>query len=308
MEIDQTMLDSVLYETHTHTPLCRHAVGDPQDYADVAFRRGFDGLLVTCHNPMPAEFAPHVRMQVEEFDDYLQLVFRARQEWRGRIDVRLGLEVDYFPGYEGWLERQLQLADFQYVLGSVHPQLDEFYDRYWTDDAQAFQRCYFRLLADAAETRLFDCLAHPDFVKNETPDDWQPELIMDDICLALDRISATGMAMELNTSGVSKSIPEMNPFPAMLVEMRRRNIPVVIGADAHQPERVGDGFFEALRLLETCGYERISFFVNRVRRDVPISVARRRVLRRHQPVAAAPVWQGHDTFASQPAFALPAST
>ena len=286
------MMEAVLYETHSHTPLCRHAVGDPQEYAEAAFRRGFDGLLVTCHNPMPAGFSPRVRMQVDEFDDYLQLVFRARQAWRGRIDVRLGLEADYFPGYERWLERQLQMADFQYVLGSVHPQLEEFYERYWTGDAEAFQRTYFQLLGDAAETRLFDCLAHPDLVKNETPHDWAPERVMDDICRALDRIAATGVAMELNTSGVNKAIREMNPFPAMLREMHQRQIPVVIGSDAHQPSRVGDGYFAALRLLESCGYEHISFFVNRIRRDVPIPVARRRALRRHKPLSQVPTWQG----------------
>jgi histidinol-phosphatase (PHP family) len=267
----------MLYETHSHTPLCKHAVGDPQDYADVAYRRGFHGLLVTCHNPMPADFTPHVRMAVDEFDDYLRLVFQARQQWRGRIDVRLGIEADYFPGYEKWVEHQLRLADFQYVLGSVHPQIDIFKERFQIDDPLEYQRLYFRLLADSAETGLFDCLAHPDIVKNEAPDHWDPARIMEDICRALDRIAATGVAMELNTSGVNKTIPEMNPFPEMLVEMRRRAIPVVIGADAHQPERVGDGFHAALDLLQACGYEHISFFINRVRQDVPIQVARNRL-------------------------------
>jgi histidinol-phosphatase (PHP family) len=196
----------------------------------------------------------------------------------------LGIEADFFPGYEKWVEHQLRLADFQYVLGSIHPQMDIFKDRFWVDDPFEFQRVYFRLLAESAETGLFDCLSHPDIVKNETPLDWHPARIMHDVCLALDRIAKTGVAMELNTSGVNKTISEMNPFPEMLVEMRRRAIPVVIGADAHQPERVGDGFHEALDLLQTCGYEHISFFVNRVRQDVPIQVARAR-LQPRSPIA-----------------------
>jgi histidinol-phosphatase (PHP family) len=270
-----------LYETHSHTPLCKHAVGDPQDYAALAFRRGFHGLLVTCHNPMPAGFSPGFRMSVDQFDDYLQMVFRARQIRRGRIDVRLGIEADYLPGYERWLEHQLQLADFQYVLGSVHPHVSEFRQRYGTGSALETQRAYFRLLAQAAETRLFDCLSHPDIIKNEQPEQWRPEAILDDLCRALDRIAATGVAMELNTSGKHKEIPEMNPFPQMLVEMRRREIPVVIGADAHEPERVGEGFQEALDLLERCGYDCIAFYINRVRTDVPIAAAREGLQPRH---------------------------
>ena len=285
-----SVMKPLLYETHTHTTLCRHAVGDPQDYAAVAFRCGFQGLLVTCHNPMPACYSPTIRMSVDELDEYFRLVFRARQVWRGRIDVRLGIEADYLPGYERWLEHQLQLADFQYVLGSVHPHVVEFRQRYGGGGAVETQRAYFRVLAQAAETGLFDCLSHPDVVKNERPDEWAPERIMDDVCQALDRIAATGVALELNTSGKHKEIAEMNPFPQMLVEARKRNIPVVVGSDAHEPERVGDGFFEALDLLEQCGYDRISFYVNRVRTDVPIVAVRERTQPRQAAPAVAGVW------------------
>jgi len=213
-------------------------------------------------------------MAPEEFADYLDLIDRARRDWAGRVDVQLGLEADYFPGYEGWLERQLRSAVFQYVLGSVHPQMMEFRDRFWLGDPIDYQRTYFTLLAEAAETGLFDCLAHPDIVKNETVEDWQPERIMDDICQSLDRIAAAGVAMELNTSGANKEIPEMNPGPEILTEMRRRSIPVVIGADAHEPWRVGDQFEEALDLVSACGYSHVSYFLGRQRRDIPIPAAR----------------------------------
>jgi histidinol-phosphatase (PHP family) len=267
------MSERLLFETHSHTPLCKHAVGWPSEYAAVAEARGLRGLLVTCHNPMPDRFSAGVRMSPEQFDEYVDLVAQARDEWLGRVDVRLGLEADYFAGYEAWLERQLNAADFHYVLGSVHPQIGEYRKRYWDDDAAEVQRTYFRLLADAAETGLFDCLAHPDLIKNMTADDWQPPRIMDDIRRSLDRIAATGMAMELNTSGVNKSIAEMNPFPEMLVEMSERGIPVCIGADAHEPGRVADRFEEALRLLDSCGFSQVSFFLERRRLDVSIAAA-----------------------------------
>jgi histidinol-phosphatase (PHP family) len=267
------MMERLLYETHTHTPLCGHAVGDPGDYADVAACRGLRGLMVTCHNPMPRGFSANVRMAPEQFTDYLDMVDRTRRAWQGRVDVQLGLEADYFPGYEDWLERQLRSAVFQYVLGSVHPHTREYRERYWQGDPVAYQRTYFRLLAEAAETGLFDCLSHPDMIKNETVADWQPARIMDDICRALDRIAKAGVALELNTSGAHKEIPEMNPGPQMLVEMQRRSIPVVIGADAHEPWRVGDGFEEALALMTRCGYSHVSFFLGRQRHDIPIADA-----------------------------------
>jgi len=260
-----------LYETHCHTPLCKHATGEPEEYARTAWRRGLRGLIVTCHNPMPDGFSRSVRMGAEQLDQYVEIVARAADVWSGRVDVRLGLEAEYFPGYESWIEKQLREADFQYVLGSVHPQISEFRARFGGRDAVALQRNYFRLLAEAAETRLYDCLAHPDVVKIVEPGQWNPPLIMDDVCQALDRIAAANVAMEVNTSGVHKPVPEMNPFPEMLKEMRRRSIPVVIGSDAHEPTRVGDHFSEALTLLEDAGYERVCLFLERKKRELSVA-------------------------------------
>ncbi len=267
------MTQPIFFESHSHTPLCNHADGWPTEYAARALQRGLRGLIVTCHNPMANGFSADVRMREDELETYVELVDKTRSEWAGRIDVRLGLEADYFEGHEAYLERQLESADFQFVLGSVHPQIAEFRKRYWSSDAVELQRTYFELLAKSAETRLFDSLAHPDLIKNLTPTQWQPELIMDDICRALDRIAATGVAMELNTSGINKRVEEMNPFPDMLCQMRQRGIPVTIGADAHTPSRVADGYEAALQLLAQCGYQHVSFFLGRKRHDIEIESA-----------------------------------
>ena len=171
----------ILYETHMHTPLCKHAKGEPEAYAAVAEQRGLKGIIVTCHNPTDNGWAPEVRMRIDQFDEYVALVDRARQAWAGRVDVRLGLESDYAPGMEGWLEKLHRRAEFHYILGSVHALQPEYKERYFNGDVVAFQRLYFEHLALAAETGLFDSLAHPDLVKNIQPQAWNLEPIMDDI-------------------------------------------------------------------------------------------------------------------------------
>src|SRR5690606_36561433 len=98
-------------------------------------------------------------------------------------------------------------------------QTPEYRRTYTRSDPMEAQRVYFSMLADAAETGLYDSLSHPDLIKNETADAWNPEQIIDDIRRALDRIAATGVAMELSTSGANKVVAEMKPFPQMLVEM-----------------------------------------------------------------------------------------
>ena len=267
------MSDRILFESHSHTPLCKHAFGEPSEYADVALRRGLKGLIVTCHNPMPNGFSAGVRMGEDELDKYIDLVAATTDQFAGRLDVRLGLEADYFEGMESYLENQLNSANFHFVLGSVHPQIAEFRARYWQGDLLEVQRTYFGLLAKTAETGLFDSISHPDLIKNFTAEVWRPELIMDEICRTLDRIAACGVAMELNTSGINKTIPEFNPMPSMLREMAARQIPITLGSDAHVPERVADGYETALELLRECGFTHVNYFLERNRHEVAIEAA-----------------------------------
>lgn len=263
----------LLYESHCHTPLCHHAIGEPDAYAAVALRRGFKGITFTCHCPLPDGFSSRVRMAPEQFDDYVAMIHATRDRYAGKLDVRLGIESDFYPGVEPWLEKLHARVPLSHVLGSIHYQVSDYRKLYYTGDVIAYQELYFDHLALSAESGLFDTLAHPDLIKNESVADWDFQRIRPTIARALDRIAATGVAMELNTSGMLKAYPEMNPSPSMLAMMHERGIPVVIGADAHDPERVGDGYTAALESLESVGYLEVSYFIDRKRQTLPIAAA-----------------------------------
>ncbi|RMH01944.1 MAG: histidinol-phosphatase HisJ family protein [Chloroflexi bacterium] len=264
----------VLYDSHMHTPFCKHAKGDPEEYAVVAVSRGLKGITFTCHNPGPAGWSPRIRMAIEEYELYLETIARTREAWNGRLDIHVGLECDYMPGMEPWLEKLLNRAPLSHVLGAVHPQLKYYRDAFYNGNVTNFQQTYYEHLAQAAETGLFDTLAHPDLVKNVFPNHWHVSRLLDIIRPALDRIAATGVAMELNTSGLHKRVREMNPGLQILTEMKERDIPVVIGSDAHEPHRVAADFEMAMGFLAEAGYETVSIVVERQRREIPLTVAR----------------------------------
>lgn len=263
----------LLYESHSHTPLCKHAFGSPSEYAAVAEQRGLKGIIITCHGPLPDNLGIEHRMPPEDYGRYVDLVAAAREEFAGRVDVRLGLESDYFPGIEAWAEKLHARAPLHHVLGSVHMQVTHYRETYFTGDVFAYQQTYFEHLAQSAETGLFDTLAHPDLVKNELPSEWIFPRIEPFILRALDRIAKTGVAMELNTSGLNKALPEMNPGPRILNFIRERGIPIVLGADAHRPSRVADRYEQALRLLDELGFDSVSYFLERKRHELPIADA-----------------------------------
>ncbi len=246
-----------------HTPLCGHASGEPEEYARQALAAGLKGIIFTCHCPMPDGFWPTVRMEESEFDTYVAMVEHTTHQFKGRLDVRLGLESEYYPGFEPYLRALHRRADFHYILGSVHWQSREYLARFGRGTVDRLRRTYFTHLADSAETGLYDCLSHPDLVKNFQPASWDFPAMKKHVARCLDRIAATGVAMELNTSGLNKNYAEMNPGNELLGMMAERRIPVVVGSDAHRAHRVGEHFVQALDNLVAAGYSEVSCFEHR---------------------------------------------
>ena len=154
-----------LYDSHMHTPLCKHARGPLSAYAEQAEEKGLRGITFTCHSPMPDGWDAGVRMTLAQLPEYVEMVERTRAEFAGRVDVRLGMESDYFPGMEDWIERLHRQAEFSTILGSVHALTKEYKAKYFNGSTRlAYERSYFENLAAAAETGLYDCLSHPDVV------------------------------------------------------------------------------------------------------------------------------------------------
>ena len=104
---------------HMHTPLCRHATGEPSEYAAKALERGLDEIGFSDHSPMPKDDFDDWRMLPGELEDYLERVARARRDFPG-LEIRLGLEVDYIPGQEDWIRELAARHPWDYFIGSVH--------------------------------------------------------------------------------------------------------------------------------------------------------------------------------------------
>ena len=266
-----TKSGALYYDSHMHTPLCKHAWGEPEEYCAQGVKSGLKGIIFTCHCPMPDGFWQIVRMSESEFDLYVSLVQRAKAAYKNKLDVCLGIESEYFPGYEKYIEDLHKRADFDYCLGAVHWQAKEYLHRYEQGTIEGFRRTYFEHLAASAETGLYVCVAHPDLVKNYHPDSWCFAIIKNTVSTVLDRIAKTGVAMEMNTSGLNKSYSEMNPGNEMLRMMAERKIPIVLGSDSHRAPRVGEHFITALNNLSEAGFEEVSYFKKRQRIDLKIS-------------------------------------
>ena len=102
-----------------HTPLCRHATGEPTEYAARAVELGFTEIGFTDHSPMRRDGFDNWRMRFDQLGEYVEKVRKAQREFPS-LTVKLGLEVDYLPGQEDWIVELAGLYPWDYFIGSVH--------------------------------------------------------------------------------------------------------------------------------------------------------------------------------------------
>ena len=262
----------MLADYHMHTPLCRHAVGEPPEYIAVARERGLDEIGFSDHAPMadPEPFDDW-RMLRADLPRYVDMILAAR-EAAAPFPVRLGLECDYLAGHEAWIEELAAAAPWDYLIGSVHylapgwavddPQMIGRYTASETATEEIWT-LYWREYERAVASGLFDFVAHPDLVKkfgHRPPGDLR-RYYEGTIAAA----AAGGVAVEVSTAGLRKPVGELYPAAGFLALAREAGIAVLINSDAHAPAEVGQDFGHAAAAVRAAGYTETARFVGRRR-------------------------------------------
>lgn len=258
----------MIHDYHMHTPLCMHAVGEPEEYAARAIERGIGEIGFSDHCPMPPDYDPDFRMRADQYPEYVAMVERCRKAFPA-LPIKLGLEADFHPGTEAFVRDVVARYPFDYVIGSVHylgswgfdnPELVHLYE---SKDIHELYRQYYELVVQLAETRLYDIVGHPDVIKkfgHRPAQDYEPLERR-----ALQAIAKAGMALDVNTAGLRRPAKEIYPSPRILKGAREMGIGITFGSDAHEPNHVGESFVEAIALAKSAGfthfrrYERRSF-------------------------------------------------
>jgi histidinol-phosphatase (PHP family) len=260
---------SALADYHMHTPLCGHAEGEPIEYARQAVELGLTEIGFSEHCPLDHSYDT-LRMKVQDLPDYLSRIETARKAFP-ELTIRLGIEAEYVSKGMDDLEKFLDQADWDYVLGSVHYLNDWGFDwpeavTRWNETRDVFAQweLYFALWKKAAQPKLFDSMAHPDLVKKFgfIPKQSCDNLFED----ALRVVADLGIAIEINTAGLRKPVKEIYPSARFLQTAFRLGIPISLGSDAHAPAEVGMNFSEAVKLAKSCGYQEYVRFEKRKRK------------------------------------------
>ena len=262
-------MPAVLLDYHMHTRLTDGTL-EPADYARVAIDRGLDEICFTDHAPLGNRDTDWT-MKLADLDTYVGWV-RAAQQQFPQLTIKLGLEVDFFPGREDWIRELAGLQPWDFFLGSVHFIGDWPVDRssedWKTEDVDERWRQYFALWEQAASSKLFDALAHPDLPKKFC---FRPKTF--DYRPALRAVQTAGCAIEVSTAGLRKPCREIYPAEDFLRLARQLDIPITFGSDAHIPDDTGTDFAKAVALARQCGYTKLCRFTQRRRDLVPLTLS-----------------------------------
>jgi histidinol-phosphatase (PHP family) len=253
-----------------------YSAGRAERYVEQARVRGIDEIGFTehvfhfCQTAGLWEIPWMLERCSDDLDEYVAAVLEAKG--RG-LPVKLGLEVDYFPGIEAELAEGLAPYPWDYLLGSVH-----FVDGFSVDQepglvhrvpiGEAWRR-YFVWLRNAARSGLFDVLSHPDLVKffGLRPAEEETHYLHLETA---DAIAAAGVCIELSASGLHKPVGELYPDRSLLEACHDRGVPITLASDAHEPAHVGRDVDKAAALARDVGYQTVTVFEGRERRQEPL--------------------------------------
>lgn len=246
-------------------------------YADAARARGVHEIAITEHVHRFAEareWHPNPWWRAEATEDVDAYCTALAEAQAAGVPVLVGIEMDWLPDRRDEIAAFLDGRPFDVVLGSVHWLADRAVDHpdylAWDSlDAEQVWSRYLDELIAAAESGLYDVLAHIDLPKvfgHAPPESargrW-PEIVA--------RIAASGVAVECSSAGLRKPVAELYPNPDVLAMCAAAGIAVTLSSDAHRPSDIAAGYPTAVAALRGAGYTHLTRFAGRARSLTPIA-------------------------------------
>lgn len=251
---------------HCHTAYC-DGKNTPREMVEAAYKMGFTDFGVSGH----ADFSfaePGFGMSDETLEKYMQELRILREEFAGRMNVYIGIELDCLG--------PVQKAE--YAIGSTHcvekqgeyipvddteEKLAGGVERLWKGDWYAFAKDYFELEATVYDRTGCDWVGHFDLLTkfnegfkyfDEEKDDYlEPALA------AMKRLHNAGLPFEINTGAISRGY-RREPYPSgkLLRELFLMGGRIMLNSDSHNVSSIGYAFDLAKKRAWECGFRKLT--------------------------------------------------
>lgn len=263
---------------HTHTNYC-DGNNTPEEMVLAAINKGMKTIGISTHGPLP--FDVKWAVDDDKIQTYIDEINALKEKYKDKIDVLLGMELDYFIDTEfDHIDKSI-LKQLDYTIGSIH-YLGRFDDgRPWTVDGsydkllsginssydgdvkKAISDYYYHL-SKMVEKYKPTVVGHMDLVKKNNKnnllfnenEDWYK----DSVCKCLDIIKDSDSVIEINTGAIARGyMTEQYPSRWILEEINSRKIPITINSDAHLNDNIACKFDEMYELAKELKIENLVY-------------------------------------------------
>lgn len=258
---------------HMHTSFSTDSETPLRNMVDVAMRKGLQMICITDH--LDADFPIKEDLGEDAFqldlECYIPAVSEIREEYRGKIEVRTGVEL----GLQKHLgERYSQLTNefpFDFVIGSLHliRGMDPYYGEIFLgrNDRDVYEEAFIETYECIKKVKCFDVLGHLDYVVRygkEKEKEYSYSAFSDIIDEILKVLIYDGKGIELNMAGLKYGLSSPNPNKEILSRYKELGGEIItVGSDAHKTEHVGYKFELAEEILKDCGFQYYTEFDKR---------------------------------------------
>ena len=218
------------YNYHTHTYMCSHASGTPEEYIQKAIDGGIKYMGFSDHIPHINKdgIESFYRIPCNKGEEYIAKISALKEKYKDKIEISVGFESEYYPEvFDEMLDRAIKLGGEYLILGAHYLSEEDAEHTLFPRDSYEFLKEYVSNVTKAIESGVFTYVAHPDIV-NFTGDFDIYKEEMRKICKASYEYN---IPLEINFLGIrdNRSYP-YEPFWQIAGEEKS---PVTFGFDAH---------------------------------------------------------------------------
>ena len=255
-------------DVHMHCGFSNDSETRPEDMVESAIAKGLSVICFTDHYDKDnLDWGDEAIFDVES---YFQKMIALQEEYRDRIDIRIGAEIGMQPYLAEYYQNFMAQHPFDFVIGSVHSVLEhdvalEFFQKH--SDPEGYKIYFEEMLQDVQKIKSYDVLGHLDYIvrySNQGSKGFDLNDYMDIIEEILKQVIAHGKGIEMNMSGLKYGLGAPHPQPEIIKRYRELGGEIItVGADGHIPEHIAYDYHLADDILKSCGFKYYTEFKGR---------------------------------------------
>ena len=255
---------------HSHTLYC-DGRAQMEDFIRFALSEGFTSYGISSHAPLP--FSTAWTMEWDRMNDYLEEFRRLKEKYIGRIELAIGLEIDYLSEDSHPALPCFQELSLDYRIGSVHMLYDskgevvdidtsadtfrKLIDIHFDGDLDEVIRLYFKNQFRMLELGGFDVVGHADKMHYNAAcyrpglldEPWYDALVRD----YFSEIARRRYIVEINSKAYH-DLGTFYPNERYFSYLKDLGVRVQVNSDSHYPERINHGRPEGLEAVKQAGF------------------------------------------------------